>query len=664
MNIRLNATLILFLFVSLSIKIQSQVTIGSSSSPAEGALLDLKQDNTTFPSGVTASKGLGLPRVKLSDANKLIMGTTEILDTDGDGNQYKKYVGLIVYNVDDCVLSGDGVYVWDGVKWEPLFKKSNSTSSFNLKYLDLPSGQDLRPLTSQNLIVTWEGGISPTWSMSADGELNAVDLVAPSSAGTVGASPYTMSIQPQAMNTTTEVTATRPWYSKQTKLMFTNLSSNCGTEDYVILNQTNYALMANGAVTDTHINYVSPSQGTFLLEGNAAWKTSLRDPNNVLPSATTPAIGAVDGVERKDGKSTRVNFKFTPDSNTKYYTAYITFSDTARTKRFNDITVSVLNCNNIKDPSIEEWAQRAGFTQAEIAATTGSTDATSSVIRGGYQLHRDQDNNLFISGDFGSAGRWMIVNLAAKTYVSPASSRTGDDKYINATVSPIPNVSTSSANPLWAYPNNTSQSYTNNPRMGLLYNWAAATNGHGQYSITGVELNEGGAAWLTEGETTTGVSQQTNKIQGICPNGWHLPSDREWTTLEQEMSDQTSLYSNLPNSGVDIQFGVKGWRGENSIQGQAMIDLCPMLWNSYINYYGGNSNIISNGVRSGMNLLLTGSVQPDGTINDYGTEGNFWTASGDGSFAWARIVYFQFGTIMRTNHTRDSLFSVRCMKDN
>jgi uncharacterized protein (TIGR02145 family) len=46
---------------------------------------------------------------------------------------------------------------------------------------------------------------------------------------------------------------------------------------------------------------------------------------------------------------------------------------------------------------------------------------------------------------------------------------------------------------------------------GALYNWAAIMNGAGSSDAS------------------------PSGVQGICPNGWHLPSDAEWKTLELEL---------------------------------------------------------------------------------------------------------------------------------
>lgn len=105
--------------VTAAIQVQAQVTVGSEVAPVQGALLDLKnyEDGTTQNGGRSATKGLLLPRVELSNLNKLIISGEEILDTSGEGNQYKAHIGLVVFNVSNTAPFVPGLYVWDGTQW-------------------------------------------------------------------------------------------------------------------------------------------------------------------------------------------------------------------------------------------------------------------------------------------------------------------------------------------------------------------------------------------------------------------------------------------------------------------------------------------------------------------------------------------------------------------
>jgi hypothetical protein len=90
---------------------QAQVTIGSGGSPAEGALLDVKEQNGPN-GGVTSSKGILFPRVALTALNSL--SPLVSAPTEAEKSTHK---GIVVYNV---ITSGDlkeGLYSWNGSRW-------------------------------------------------------------------------------------------------------------------------------------------------------------------------------------------------------------------------------------------------------------------------------------------------------------------------------------------------------------------------------------------------------------------------------------------------------------------------------------------------------------------------------------------------------------------
>lgn len=63
--------------------------------------------------------------------------------------------------------------------------------------------------------------------------------------------------------------------------------------------------------------------------------------------------------------------------------------------------------------------------------------------------------------------------------------------------------------------NNIKENMGNVPLCGYLYNWAAVMNG------------------------ASGSSSNPSGVQGVCPDGWHVPSDAEWTQLVEYLSSQT-----------------------------------------------------------------------------------------------------------------------------
>lgn len=104
----------------------SQVTFGSTEKPEDGALLQLKNIDGVIDGSANSTKGLSLPRVKLSSINNLY----PLIDI-AESNQNENYIGAMVYNVNDrCsnvywnnntpYVFSVGVVVWDGNLWAPL----------------------------------------------------------------------------------------------------------------------------------------------------------------------------------------------------------------------------------------------------------------------------------------------------------------------------------------------------------------------------------------------------------------------------------------------------------------------------------------------------------------------------------------------------------------
>jgi uncharacterized protein (TIGR02145 family) len=149
-------------------------------------------------------------------------------------------------------------------------------------------------------------------------------------------------------------------------------------------------------------------------------------------------------------------------------------------------------------------------------------------------------------------------------------------------------------------------------RYGVLYNWASI--------ISDDTLNNG-------------------LIQGICPCGWHIPTDEEWINLEKFL-------------GVDLfELEGIGLRGNNFIGYQLKAK------------YGWNNK--GNGIDSvGFSAFPAGEVFSGMGFLHEGERATFWTSS-SGLFgsAWTRSIYCcEFG-IVRIERDKMDGFSLRCVKD-
>jgi uncharacterized protein (TIGR02145 family) len=132
-------------------------------------------------------------------------------------------------------------------------------------------------------------------------------------------------------------------------------------------------------------------------------------------------------------------------------------------------------------------------------------------------------------------------------------------------------------------------------------------------------------------------------VQGICPDGWHIPSDNEWKILEGAVD---SLY----DIG-DAEWDKTQWRGYNV--GRELKSKSG--W-----FEDGNGTDAF-----GFNIL-PGGFRADMGGYSYPNKGDagFWTSSEVGKgIIWAR--YFRFGSdlIVRSHSSVGTGLSVRCLKD-
>ena len=126
-------------------------------------------------------------------------------------------------------------------------------------------------------------------------------------------------------------------------------------------------------------------------------------------------------------------------------------------------------------------------------------------------------------------------------------------------------------------------------------------------------------------------------VRGLCPSGWHVPTDAEWMTMEMALGMSESEANST------------GWRGTD--QGTQM--KTTYGWNG-----GGNGTN-----SSGFSGLPVGYRSIDGNFSSAGNGGNWWSSSPDGSDAWSRYLYDDDESVFRgVNYLRFG-FSVRCVRD-
>lgn len=192
----------------------------------------------------------------------------------------------------------------------------------------------------------------------------------------------------------------------------------------------------------------------------------------------------------------------------------------------------------------------------------------------------DIDDNCYVIVEIGTQV-WMAENLRTSTYFDGTS---------------IPNVTDNSQRDslttgAWAHHDNQT---ANETKYGKLYNWYAVVNS-----------------------------------AGLCPTGWHVPTDSEWTVLSNFLS---------PNlRSTNLAFKMKSTSG----------------WDNN----GNGSN------ESGFNGLPGGLMYRNGTFDNNGG-GTFWSSSETGSSsAWNRTLHSHNPGLIKRNMFKTIGMSVRCIRD-
>jgi uncharacterized protein (TIGR02145 family) len=122
--------------------------------------------------------------------------------------------------------------------------------------------------------------------------------------------------------------------------------------------------------------------------------------------------------------------------------------------------------------------------------------------------------------------------------------------------------------------------------------------------------------------------------RGICPVGWHIPTDKEWQALEYSLgmdsSDLDKFDERYAHTGLLREAGTENWFPPN----------------------------INASNSTGFTILPGGLWYFKGWFGDMGLNAYFWTAS-----SWYRRIYHDSEYIGRYGHDPHCAMSVRCVKN-
>jgi uncharacterized protein (TIGR02145 family) len=265
---------------------------------------------------------------------------------------------------------------------------------------------------------------------------------------------------------------------------------------------------------------------------------------------------------------------------------------------------------------------------------TGSFSASSDIVTVTGIITDLQGNEYTIAYFGATADWWMTQNLQSTKTVQGADitagySSTATDKRID-----YPGSSTDMAARKAALEANSNKLLKD---YGLLYSWEAA--------------------------------------QVVCPTGWHLPSDSEWSQLEQEIATNPQYYSNQTEAyagagtynfsstsyswrpgtgGTDETYWGRQMKSTTSVNGT------NPLGTSKSRKYSGFDILL-------VGFFRTGENPPGPSIYGYGYDAAFWSSSTKSyptTDGVGRDLYSGNTGVSQYASPKTALMSVRCKKNN
>ena len=144
------------------------------------------------------------------------------------------------------------------------------------------------------------------------------------------------------------------------------------------------------------------------------------------------------------------------------------------------------------------------------------------------------------------------------------------------------------------------------------------------------------------------TEETDGRVQGPCPDGWHVPANFEWMGVEDFVG-----YKDYYRCGTDVNNVAKamasneGWQFDFLTKGAA----CCIIED------------VSTNNATGFSVLPAGSVW-NGLAEGFGTNAGFWTCS-DGSPDTSPIhrFYYTNATVEINCTPKEAFYSLRCVKN-
>ena len=272
------------------------------------------------------------------------------------------------------------------------------------------------------------------------------------------------------------------------------------------------------------------------------------------------------------------------------------------------VMVGFTACTDYVDVMEAEYGYlRSGNKQYSSERYFSSSSVSTSVSSSSFLAVRtscDVKNDENCMKDIRDGQNYKTVTIGAQTWMA-------ENLNYAYTGAPYNYSGYTSDSTSWCYSN----AAVNCSKYGRLYTWAAAMDSVGTWPANGKGCGLGKTC------------SPTYPVRGVCPEGWHLPTQTEWNTLFTAVGGQSTAGKMLKSTS--------GW------------------------YSSGNGTDAYS-----FSALPAGLRNRNGGYNYEGYGAYFWSSTEDDSnYAYSMYLDYSNDNAGQDNDFKDYGFSVRCVKD-
>lgn len=257
--------------------------------------------------------------------------------------------------------------------------------------------------------------------------------------------------------------------------------------------------------------------------------------------------------------------------------------------------------NQSSTAEIYENSSQMGLSVRCVYNESVANDSSSFVCE--KTMTKDFDGNEYGSIRVGNQC-WMKENVRSEHYLDGTPIAKGTEMMEDTTYRYFPD-------------NDSSKVAT----FGYLYNWKAAMNG-----AKATEANPSG-------------------VQGVCPEGWHVPSDAEWSMMMNYLGKQSKFTCDNDASNIAKALAATtGWK-ESANEEQK----CNVGY-----------DLASNNV-SGFTALPAGAYAKNAATG-FGEKSCFWSATANGNYVNFNELNYNASYVTHDYDKKEVGYSVRCVR--